>query len=193
MNESFDEKTIRRRKRYNKNNNSNIILRSVSAFFIVLLITLCVVAFTSYLHVENNCKGYYDRTIESADAKQMSFYLDKTITGMETLKITDVYSDPIMRIPSNDLSIDYNIFKELKNRLNEVMKFPIGSMDYAKSLDDIRIQIKSQTFDPYGGYMLNSIPVVWWLLLNWVAMALWALVGMVSVVCFVASFVGDDE
>jgi hypothetical protein len=146
---------------------------AIFSLLFILLVILIVSAVQTGIYVDNECKGYYNRTIESADAQQMQFYLDKTIKGMEKLRITDVYADAIFKVPANDLSIDYAIFKNLYIRLDEVKKYPVGSMDYAKSLDDIRIQIKSQTFDPYGGFIVNYAPLIWWLLLNIVALLLW--------------------
>lgn len=159
--------------------------RFIASIIGIGLIVGWVLLFMSYLTVQSEFSGWISRISESADAKQMETYLTKAINGMEKLNINTGYDNYIIRTPDTDMGQDYSIMKENLKRLAEVQKYPVGSMDYAKSLDDIRIQLKSQQMDALSAYLINNniILYFWVWIIQWltiVALVVLGIIGMMS-------------
>jgi len=129
-------------------------------------------------------KGWYEQAYSAADAEQMALWLDNLLAEMERLGMTQGHYALIFKNPHNDVSLDYEVFKSLKERCLEVQKYPKGSMDYAESLEDIRRQMDKTDFDPWWWYMCNCfggiyawILAFWWWIILVVAGVLWFLKG----------------
>ena len=121
----------------------------------LLIILLIFIHFKGYFQALP-VKGWYEQAYSAADAEQMYEWLDKLIKEMEKRGMTQGHYAIIFKNPHNDIALDLEVFKSLKDRCKEIEKYPKGSMHYAESLEDIRRQMDKTDFNPYYWVLVNK-------------------------------------
>jgi hypothetical protein len=136
----------------------------LSILWVIFLIWTIVFTIHINAKIQAEVTGWYWKAETASDAEQMKGFLNKTTEGLEKLDLTTGYHAIVFKTPNTDMNIDYRVIKRLQYRLTEIGNYPVGSMDYAESLTDVRQQLSMLNFSPAYGYLVKHYS---WLLWFW--------------------------
>lgn len=131
----------------------------------ILVIVGVIGHFRVDIQIKQDVGGWYEQSYSAADATQMAKWIDELLVGMENRGMTDGHYALFWKNPHNDMALDIEVFKALKERCHEVEKYPKGSMDYAESLEDIRRQMDKTGFDPTWWWVVNKAIWIYWFII----------------------------
>lgn len=124
-------------------------------FAILVVVVIPAIVITTNVHVNQKVGGWYSQAIASADAEQLYDFTERTLAGLRELDLTTGYHALVYKTPDNDMAVEYEIIEGCAQRALEIQKYPVGSMDYAKSLDDVRQQLRAVNIGPTYGYLIK--------------------------------------
>ena len=135
-------------------------VEGVIVWFILAGIALSPVALGLFIWAEYDTKdirGWYEQAYSAADAEQMAYYLDNLSKAMGEKGMTKGHYALIFKNAHNDVALDLQVFKALRDRCLEVAKkYDKGSVDYAMTLQDIRNQMDKTDFSPVKWWLCNK-------------------------------------
>jgi hypothetical protein len=113
-----------------------------------------------------------DRAQLSPSPKQMADRLDEIIQRMEGYGMTSGHAALIFKNPVNDVGLDYQTIKSIRDRARQLQEEPVTSVVYQTALKDMRDTLTNLKIDGWYWYALRS-PMFW---------VFWALVVIAAVV-----------
>lgn len=114
------------------------ILLGLFVGFAIFTIALGV---TVGVKVGREYNGWMNRALYSSTASEASDYIGKALGGLEVLGLTEGNYSLIHQNPEQDWGITVAQLKALRARALEIGRYPVGSMDYAESMADLRVQL----------------------------------------------------
>lgn len=123
--------------------------------------------------------GWYEQALAAGDAQQFGEFMGRLTSAMESQGMTSGHSAFLIQHPGNDMAVDYRVMKALTARAEEIAKYPVGSMDYAKSLEECREQLTAASFSPEMWWYVHKAPFLWW----WAVLGTWVCLLVCIVAC----------
>lgn len=131
----------------------DFFLKSIIVVLILLLVLSIVGGIYYYLNwsypISRDVWDKLDRAQVSAESEDMLIYVNQAIQGLEVRKglfsnrpQTEGHCALIFKKPSNDLSAQYQILKNIRTRLERTNTFSKTSVEYQSAVDDIRGTIR---------------------------------------------------
>ncbi len=149
---------VEKLERNRRKDEEKIFIKILLTIFITWSMIAIVGIIYSEIKIRKEVYGWYLQAYSAADADQMIKWFKKLIEGMEKLGMTKGHYALLIKTPHNDISLDYQVFKNLMRRCYEIKKYSKGSMDYAESLKDIRQQMEKTGFSPVYWYFIHKFP-----------------------------------
>lgn len=104
------------------------------AILVIFAIITVIIVFPVYRDIDQ----MISRAQLGADAERIVEYLDQVISNMERYRITQGSAAMIFKTPLNDVGLNYQALKDLRDRATLIAKLKKDSVEYQTGLDDIR-------------------------------------------------------
>lgn len=147
-------------------------LIGIAVGVIVISVIVCVLmVFPVYRDID----ATISRAQLSADAERMVNYLDQVITNMEKRGITQGSAAMVFKTPLNDIGLNHQALKDLKERAELISKMEKDSVEYQTGLDDLRGTLREINVD--AGYY-----ALWHNFFFWLAIATFIIAIIVAII-----------
>jgi len=145
-----------------------------SSWVLALAMGVVTIAISFPFYREIDAMVY--RAQVSADAGKMADRLDETLANMERYGVTQGHAALIFHSPENDVALDYEALRDLRDRASGISTLDRLSVEYQTALDDMRGTLREITVDAWY-YALIRQPSLW---VAWVLTVLWCVMFFTS-------------
>jgi len=111
--------------------------------------------------VHRDTTAWLNRAQVSAEAKDMSNYLDQALEGMKKWKLTSGHAAFIFRTPDNEMPLIIKALTRAADRADELKILPKSSTPYQVGLDDLRGITRELDLRAEYRYCINH-PIWFW-------------------------------
>jgi len=155
--------------------------------FLALNVVFACQAIMLDIALKRDITGWLERAGAATTCEDMALYIEKALEGMDRWEMYEGSWEWLYIHPGNDIAISRQLLKSLAERAREAeATYPRGSMDYAESMEEIKRTFFNIAINPWAWYTLRHMPWLYywgWILLTWLALAVYAFVDEVDFRC----------